>query len=76
MNFVKNPYNVSRKYTPKGFTLPKLPFPSVLCMAFHETENAQLCSARIKTSAVVRTRGHTSDSTTGQKGSYPKLPRA
>lgn len=52
MNFVKNPYNVkSGKYTPhpKRFHSPNtLPFPCVF-MAFHETENLQLCSSRKKT---------------------------
>lgn len=74
MNFVKNLFNVSRKYTPKGFS-PNTSFPKCV-RAFHEAENPRLCSARIKTSAVVRTRGHTSDSTMGQKGSCPKQPRA
>ena len=38
MNFVKNPDNVkSGKYTPKGFTLPTLPFPRVF-MAGYKTE--------------------------------------
>lgn len=38
MNFVKNPDNVkSGKYTPKGFTLPILPFPRVF-MAIYKSE--------------------------------------
>lgn len=46
-------------------------------MAFCETEKWQLCSLRIKTSAVVRIWGHISDSTMGQKkGSSTKLPCA
>lgn len=67
VNSVKNPYNIkSGKYPLKGCTLPTLPFPHVF-MAFHKTEKLQLCSFRMKTSAVLRKWEHTSDPTMAQK---------
>ena len=57
--FCQEPWQCQEwKYTPKGLTLPTLPFPCVF-MAVHETETLQLCSSRMKASATVRTWGHT-----------------
>lgn len=75
VNFAKNPGNVKDgKYTLKGFTLPTLPFPRVFGLS--QSWKATASSSRMKTSAAVRTRGHTSKCTMREKGSYTKLPCA
>lgn len=67
MKFVKNPYNVKcEKYISQRLHFPNTSFPTCVFMAFYETENLVFIFQE-KTLAVIRTWGHTSDSTMGQK---------